>query len=49
MIKLMLFAASWLTAAQASALDILITNDDGVESSTIHALYQVSKADGHHV
>jgi 5'-nucleotidase len=38
-----------LTATQAGALDILITNDDGVESSTIHALYQVLKADGHHV
>jgi len=38
-----------LTTAQADALNILITNDDGVESSTIHALFQVLKADGHHV
>jgi 5'-nucleotidase len=44
-----IFAASLLAAAQASALNILITNDDGVEASTIHALYQVLKADGHQV
>jgi 5'-nucleotidase len=43
------FAASLLAATHASALNILITNDDGVEASMIHALYQVLKADGHHV
>jgi 5'-nucleotidase len=48
-IKLALVAAGCLAAAQAGALNILITNDDGVESSTIHALYQVLKADGYHV
>jgi 5'-nucleotidase len=48
-LKWLLFAASCLAAAQVNALNILITNDDGVESSTIHALYQVLKADGQHV
>jgi 5'-nucleotidase len=47
--KLTIICATLLAAAQASALDILITNDDGVEASTIHALYQVLKAQGHHV
>ena len=48
-VRFMLGAAGLLAATQAGALNILITNDDGVESSTIHALYQVLKADGYHV
>jgi len=45
----MLFAITVFAAMHAGALDILITNDDGVEASTIHALYQVFKANGHQV
>ena len=33
----------------APALNIMLTNDDGFEASTIHALYRVLKAEGHSV
>jgi 5'-nucleotidase len=35
--------------ADADALRVLITNDDGVEASTIHALFQVFKGAGYRV
>lgn len=33
-----------LAASHAFALNIVVTNDDGFEASTIHALYQRLKA-----
>ncbi|GAA4875001.1 5'/3'-nucleotidase SurE [Ferrimonas pelagia] len=38
-----------LLAQPASALNILLTNDDGFETPNIQALYQALKADGHDV
>ena len=33
----------------AAALNIVVTNDDGCEASTVHALYQRLRAAGHQV
>ena len=35
--------------SEAQALNIVITNDDGFEASTIHALYRTLRDHGHHV
>ena len=48
-VAFVLLLASTCRPAPAFALNILITNDDGVEASSIHALYQVLKANGHQV
>lgn len=49
--KLLAIAALALGAltSPCQALDILLTNDDGFEASTTHALYQLLKARGHRV
>jgi 5'-nucleotidase len=44
-----LAALSCLAFAPSQALNILITNDDGCEASTIHALYQALKRHGEQV
>jgi len=36
-------------ASSSHALNIVVTNDDGAESSTVHALYQRLTRAGHHV
>ncbi len=41
--------AAMLAGGSAHALNILITNDDGVEASTVHALYRTLKSRGHDV
>jgi 5'-nucleotidase len=38
-----------VATAQSQAMNIVITNDDGTESSSIHALYQQLTAAGHNV
>ncbi|MES2262425.1 MAG: 5'/3'-nucleotidase SurE [Pseudomonadota bacterium] len=38
-----------VAASPSQALNIIVTNDDGTESSTVHALYQRLTAAGHNV
>jgi 5'-nucleotidase len=47
--KALLLAVTLSLSSATDALNILITNDDGFEASTIHALYQTLKAGGHNV
>jgi 5'-nucleotidase len=45
----LLLAVTLVVSPPANALNILLTNDDGFEASTIHALYHALKARGYNV
>jgi len=45
----LLMALSLCTGNSSQALDVLLTNDDGFEASTLHAVYRLLKGNGYRV